>query len=306
MLIVLRVPHAARWSSRDIGATHVAVLVAAFTDTNASTLAPYPLTPSSVDPTRPAALATPTDASLLEALASASKHGMAATIWPVLDLNWAHGLGDTPTPVMRNNHTRDTRSDIGWNFTDAEWLVWWPGYQRFVLRYANVARHASKRHSNATATTTTTRGVFSLGSELSHAFKAPALRDRWCALAGDVRKLLPDCAVTIASRPEEAAGLAPLWGCLDAIGINARWPLKPTDDDHTVRGLTAAWQPIKAGVARLATAHSKQVIFTAVAYQSRNRTYESPRGKFRFALCSVYLVLAFILIVLGLRARFDI
>ena len=50
-----------------------------------------------------------------------------------------------------------------------------------------------------------------------------------------------------------------LWDCMDTIGVNSFWPLRPKQ--HTVPGLIEAWQPIKEELAALSKTHAVRTFF---------------------------------------------
>ena len=86
--------------------------------------------------------------------------------------------------------------------------AWWCGYSSFVLRYAKLAQESLAASNDDAAATTDNPtvlggvhggGTFVLGSELTQAFRAPALRKHWCDLATTVRTLMPGFAVTLAA-----------------------------------------------------------------------------------------------------------
>ncbi|HEY8598632.1 MAG TPA: hypothetical protein VIL85_09390 [Thermomicrobiales bacterium] len=185
---------------------------------------------------------TPTDADLAHAIGVAHRLGMRVMLKPHVD---------TPDAPVR------WRGDIGFGADEASWRAWFASYSALIARYATLARaHAVE--------------YLVVGTELvgtSH-------RDRdWRAVVAAARVRYPGPLTYAANHGEEAH--VQWWDALDAIGVDAYYPL--TESDHpTVEQLRAAWRPIVDRLGALSRRWGRPVILTEIGYQSRRGTNRTP------------------------------
>lgn len=139
--------------------------------------------------------------------------------------------------------------------SEAEWRTWFENYARVMLRYARLDADA-----------------FCVGTELAGTSHRA---HEWRTVIARVRARFHR-ALVYAAHFEEFENIA-WWDALDAIGIDAYFPLEISAAPvSTVDELIAAWQPYRARLEELARTTGKPILFTEVGYQSRARAFESP------------------------------
>lgn len=131
-----------------------------------------------------------------------------------------------------------------------EWRAWEAAYHAYVLHWAAIAAE-------------TDAAAFVIGSELDQA--ATLRPDFWRALATDVRAVYGG-TVTYAANWDRAADIG-FWPALDAIGVQAYFPLSDASDP-TQAQLASGWAPHLAGLRGLARLNDRPVLFTEVGYRS--------------------------------------
>jgi hypothetical protein len=131
--------------------------------------------------------------------------------------------------------------------SEADWEAWFARYRAFVLAWARFAA---------------AEGIEGLcvGTELDGTLG----REReWRALIAGVRAEFGGLLTYAANWTHFEA--VPFWDALDAIGVNAYFPLseaaRPGADE-----LVAAWQPAKRRLAALAARRERPVVFTEIGY----------------------------------------
>lgn len=139
--------------------------------------------------------------------------------------------------------------------SESEWRAWFENYTRVMLRYARLDADA-----------------FCVGTELA----ATSHRaHEWRTVIARVRARFHG-ALVYAAHFEEFEKIE-WWDALDAIGVDAYFPLSITAAPiSTVDELVAAWQPYRTRIQDLARATRKPILFTEVGYQSRTRSFETP------------------------------
>jgi len=131
--------------------------------------------------------------------------------------------------------------------SEADWQSWFASYREFLLGWARFAA---------------AEGIegLCLGTELDKTL----VREReWRALIAEVRALYPGLLTYAANWTHFEA--VPFWDALDAIGVNAYFPLSAAARP-TVEELVAAWQPIRAQLAELARRVDRPIVFTEIGY----------------------------------------
>jgi len=131
--------------------------------------------------------------------------------------------------------------------SDADWAAWFEQYRAFVLGWA---RFAAAEELEGLC----------IGNELD----ATVGHEReWRALIAEVRALYPGL-VTYAANWTHFEEV-PFWDALDAIGVNAYFPLSEAPRP-ALEELVRAWEPVHARLGALARRTGRPVVFTEVGY----------------------------------------
>lgn len=131
--------------------------------------------------------------------------------------------------------------------SDADWAAWFARYREFLLGWA---RFAAAEHLEGLC----------VGNELDITARREG---EWRGLIAEVRAIFPGLLTYAANWThfEEV----PFWDALDAIGVNAYFPL--SESPHpSVEELTRAWEPVHARLAKLARRVDRPVVFTEIGY----------------------------------------
>lgn len=194
-------------------------------------------TASSVAPTAQ----TPSDASLLHAMATARSLGMRVVL--KLHVDVADG---------------SFRGDIA----PADRAAWFASYTTMVDHYADLAAQGGAE-------------MMVIGTELTSMSTDDAA---WRALIADARARFPG-ALTFAANQMSGAQQITFWDALDYIGVDDYMPLTDsTDPDPALDTLVQAWNA-RGYVAALAQLHQqwgRPVLLTEIGYQSRVGTAITP------------------------------
>ena len=134
--------------------------------------------------------------------------------------------------------------------TDAEWAAWEHDYAAYLLPFADLAQEL---------------GVAALcvGTEFKRS--APRREAFWRGLIAEVRTRF-DGQLTYAAN-WDAYPSVPFWDALDAVGIDAYFPLDAATTP-SVEQLIAAWQPWKKEIAAFQQRVQKPIVFTEFGYLS--------------------------------------
>jgi hypothetical protein len=134
--------------------------------------------------------------------------------------------------------------------SEADWKTFFKNYSEFILEYARIAE-------------ATNVDLFCVGVELPTTF---AHVRAWQRLIADVRAVYHG-AITYAATGVDEAEVVPFWPLLDVIGVDAFFPitdsLRPTNAE-----LRRGWESYRARLSKIASTHSKRVIFTEAGYKS--------------------------------------
>lgn len=191
---------------------------------------------------------TPTDADLIHVIADAHRAGLRVMLKPHLDLA---------------DNSRQWRGKIGFGGNNTSWQAWFSSYSEFIAHYAQLAQDTGTDY-------------FVVGTELA---KTTHRSDEWRAVIRTVRKIYSGPLTYAAHHATEEYGIN-WWDALDAIGIDAYYPL--AQNDHpTVAQIKAVWTPIVARLGRLSKKWGRPVILTEVGYESlagANRTPWQVKG----------------------------
>lgn len=142
----------------------------------------------------------------------------------------------------------------GWRarFEPSDWAAWFRSYTRFIDHYASLA---AEEHCEG----------LSVGVEYSTSDAAqPA---RWRAVIRSVRARFRGLLTYSADWPQYRK--VRFWDALDAIGIDAYFPLSRTSDP-SLAALRLGWLPWMHQITSFLRAYpTKRVIFTEIGYTSR-------------------------------------
>ena len=142
------------------------------------------------------------------------------------------------------------RGDIEFD-SDEEWRRFWTGYERWIVLLAEVSREADG---------------FVVGTELDRTL---AHQSEWRRIIGQVRERTR-APLTYAANWTDYERV-PFWEALDAIGIQAYFPL--TEEATTnVERLARGWSERMRHLERFAAQHKRQILFTELGY---NRSFNA-------------------------------
>lgn len=191
-------------------------------------------------------LRTPSDASLSSAIELAGTLGLQVSLKPHLD----------PT---------DGGPRLEIEPADVE--AWFDSYTQFVTHYAQIAEDLAADQ-------------FIVGTELAGTVEATP---QWRRVIGEVRSVYSGPVLYAANWDEYER--VEFWDALDAIGIDAYFPLAeiPTTD---VQALIDAWQPIVADLAAFSAEQDRPVVFTEAGYTSQEGTVTNPHAAWYTAILS--------------------
>jgi Glycoside Hydrolase Family 113 len=176
--------------------------------------------------------ATPTDASILHAMATARSLGLRVTLKPQVDIQTGSWRGAI-TPLDPS--------------------LWFTSYEQQVDHYADLARHGGA-------------SMYVVGTELK-TMSGPAYSSRWQQLIDGVRQRFGG-QLTYAANYNEFQQIG-FWSSLDYIGVDAYWPIA-SSSDQPVAALFSAWtaRGYVGALQRAAAITGKPVLFTEVGYRS--------------------------------------
>lgn len=218
--------HAALRALRDLGADHVTFPVLWFQRTaTSSTLAP--------DDDE-----TPSDESLLAAMAAARAMGMSVGLAPHVNVRDGTFRGEIAP--------RDR-------------AAWHAAHRRMVAHYAELARQGGAE-------------LLVVGSELA---SMSGDEEAWRATIATARERFDGRLAYAANWVQEAERIR-FWDALDVVGVDAYMPLTPDDPDPSVEELVRAWRPWVRRLERLAARTGKPVRLTELGYASRLGTAQAP------------------------------
>ncbi len=145
-------------------------------------------------------------------------------------------------------HTGEWVGDIDMR-TEADWQQWFAAYEVFILHYAELAEREQMEG-------------LAIGTELP---KASRRTDDWRRLIARIRQAYHG-PITYCANWHEADNVA-FWGDLDFIGVQAYYPLTPSEHPKPEE-IRAAWAPIVARLAALSMRAGRRIVFTEVGYRS--------------------------------------
>ena len=134
--------------------------------------------------------------------------------------------------------------------SEAEWATWEAKYREWALYYARLSAEIDAP-------------FFVIGAELGR-----SVREReafWRSLISDIRGVY-DGHLTYAANWYDDYEHVPFWDALDAIGIQAYFPLSDADAPN-VADLRAGWQRHAAAIEAVHERTGKPVLFTELGYR---------------------------------------
>ncbi len=182
---------------------------------------------------------TPTDESLRHAISQAHRLGLRVMLKPQVDLADGKWRGEI---------------EFG---AEADWQAWFASYRAFVGHYADLAAREKVDQ-------------LCIGVELE---RTQAREAEWRAVIASVRKRYRG-PLTYAANWSSAHAIA-WWDALDAIGVDAYYPLAQTGG-RTVEELKAGWQPHLQRLRDLQARFRKPILFTEIGYRSSSRAAIEP------------------------------
>lgn len=134
--------------------------------------------------------------------------------------------------------------------TEADWQTWEAGYRDLALFYARLSAEIGAP-------------LFVVGAELG-----PAVRTReafWRDLIAEIRTVY-DGDLTYAANWHDDFEHVPFWDALDAVGVQAYFPLSEADAP-SVETLRAGWARHEASLQAVHERTGKPVLFTEIGYR---------------------------------------
>ncbi|MDX1972021.1 MAG: hypothetical protein SFY68_05760 [Candidatus Sumerlaeia bacterium] len=143
--------------------------------------------------------------------------------------------------------------------SEGEWLKFAESYRAFALHYARVAQQGEMEW-------------YSIGAELTQLTKKHP--EYWRGLIRDVRAEYSGKLIYSANWYNEVEQIV-FWDDLDAIGVQAYFPLASVDS-ATTEQLQLGWEPHLKMLQGVSEKYGKPVIFTEIGYKSTTCTAKSP------------------------------
>ena len=144
--------------------------------------------------------------------------------------------------------------------SESDWSEWWRSYRRYVLHHAFLARAAMCGVE-----------LFAVGVELE---KTVGREEDWRRLIEAVRRFDPGPLIYAANWGRGVHDVA-YWDALDAVGVDAYWPLSD-DPDADDAALARGAAEVAGRLAELARRTEKPVILTEVGFPARREAWLRP------------------------------
>jgi hypothetical protein len=142
--------------------------------------------------------------------------------------------------------------------TDAEWERFFDGYERWIVTVARACRGADG---------------FVVGNELD---RTVSREKEWRRIIASVRAVTP-AALSYAANWSDYR-CVPFWDALDAIGIQAYFPLAK-GSRPSVAAVEAAWRGRMKELHAFAVAHNRTIVFTELGY---NRSFDAAQAPWEY------------------------
>ena len=179
-----------------------------------------------------------------------------ATLKP---LGWAHDRG---MATLLKPHLAYWGSGFAWRGAitfgdDASWARFFAGYRHFIVEQAKLAAQ-------------TEATWFAVGTELAGTL---GHETEWRALIAQVREIYPG-KLTYAANWDEVDKV-PFWDALDAVGVQAYYPLSDQPDPSEAM-LRAGWTKRLKELDAIAERYGKPVMLTELGYAVSEAAVERP------------------------------
>lgn len=173
----------------------------------------------------------------------------------------AHELG---LKILIKPHLAYWGSPFAWRgdiqFEEAEsWDRFFNSYQDWIVGLAEVAREADG---------------FVVGTELGGTVESPDHAERWRRIIREVRKV-NRTPLTYAANWDRYQSV-PFWDQLDAVGIQAYFPLIEEGGETSEKALRAGWERWTAELREYSGKVGRPVLFTELGYNHSERTAIEP------------------------------
>ncbi|MGD2114166.1 MAG: hypothetical protein PVG07_03875, partial [Acidobacteriota bacterium] len=142
--------------------------------------------------------------------------------------------------------------------SEEDWAAWWHTYRRFILHHALLAEYAGA-------------DLFSVGVELERTVERP----EWAELIADVRRLYSG-PVTYSANWAGGAERAVFWDRLDAVGVDAYYPLAGTAEGVSEERLAAGADRVVDRLRALAGRTGRPILLTEVGFAAREAAWIEP------------------------------
>jgi hypothetical protein len=177
---------------------------------------------------------TPSDADITHAINEAHRLDIRVMLKPHIDLS---------------NDSGHWRGQIAFGSDEAAWARWFDSYSNVMTYYADLAQRTGADY-------------FAVGTEL----KGTSGRvGQWRSVIHAIRRLYSGPLIYAANWDE--VGHVGWWDAVDAIGVDAYYPLTQTNQP-TVADLRRAWAPIASSLDLLAQQWDRPIVFTEIGYRS--------------------------------------
>jgi hypothetical protein len=169
----------------------------------------------------------------------------------------AHALG---LKIMIKPHLAywgsfEWRGEIAFE-DDASWQRFWSGYRAWIVALAEITREAD---------------AFVVGTELARTLDQ---KDRWLEIIQQVRGAT-DAPLTYAANWDRYESV-PFWSALDAIGIQAYFPLVGDDEPVDAHTIQAGWSLWAQKLKRFSEQQARPVVLTELGYNHSSNTAREP------------------------------
>jgi hypothetical protein len=166
----------------------------------------------------------------------------------------AHALGlNVSLKPMVDTLSGVWRGEIGQTFTPAQWTAWFKSYDKFMLRYAELAQSLGVQQ-------------LVVGTELQ---EASSHASNWVSLVNAIRVKFKGSLTYGANWNYEAENIT-WWNHLNYIGVDAYYPLDPTQPDY-------GWQEYLTQLSALSESFNNEpILFTEIGYMSTAGTLSDP------------------------------
>ncbi len=147
------------------------------------------------------------------------------------------------------------RGEIGFE-DDASWKRFWSGYRAWIVALATITREADG---------------FVVGTELARTLDQ---EDRWLEIIGEVREVTR-VPLTYAANWDRYESV-PFWAALDAIGIQAYFPLVGDDEPVNSSTIRAGWSRWAEKLKVYSETQERPVLLTELGYNHSSNTAREP------------------------------